>query len=83
MLGRQLKLSWLFCDWNLFSYFTGGCKQFVLVSWYFDIWNLFSREFVFAGATFECSFCRVIGFERIAPTAYDAVGDVMVWIAIR
>ena len=45
-------------------------NSFVLVSWYFDIWNLFSREFVFAGATFECSFCRVIGFERIAPTAY-------------
>ena len=58
-------------------------NSFVLVSWYFDIWNLFSREFVFAGATFECSFCRVIGFERIAPTAYDAVGDVMVWMAIR
>ena len=58
-------------------------NSFVLVSWYFDIWNLFSREFVFAGATLECSFCRVIGFERIAPTAYDAVGDVMVWLAIR
>ena len=58
-------------------------NSFVLVSWYFDIWNLFSQEFVFAGATFECSFCRVIGFERIAPTAYDAVGDVMVWMAIR
>ena len=58
-------------------------NSFVLVSWYFDIWNLFSREFVSAGATFECSFCRVIGFERIAPTAYDAVGDVMVWMAIR
>ena len=58
-------------------------NSFVLVSWYFDIWNLFSLEFVFAGATFECSFCRVIGFERIAPTAYDAVGDVMIWIAIR
>ena len=28
LLVRQLKLSWLFCDWNLFSYFTGGCKQF-------------------------------------------------------
>ena len=50
-------------------------NSFVLVSWYFDIWNLFSREFVFAGATFECSFCRVIGFERIAPIAYDAVGN--------
>ena len=48
-------------------------NSFVLVSWYFDIWNLFSREFVFAGATFECSFCCVIGFERI--------GDV-VWMAI-
>ena len=58
-------------------------NSFVLVSWYFDIWNLFLREFVFAGATLECSFCPVIGFERIAPTAYDAVGDVMVWIAIR
>ena len=44
-------------------------NSFVLVSWYFDIWNLF-----FAGATFECSFCRVI--ERIAPTASDAVGEV-------
>ena len=50
-------------------------NSFVLVSWYFDIWNLFSREFVFAG-------CRVIGFERIARTACDAVGEVMVWIAI-
>ena len=58
-------------------------NSFVLVSWSFDIWNLFSREFVFAGATFECSFCRVNGFDRIAPTAYDAVGDVMVWMAIR
>ena len=48
-------------------------SSFVLVSWYFDIWNLFSREFVFAGATFGCSFCRVIGFERIAPTACDGL----------
>ena len=84
MLGRQLKLSWLFCDWNLFSYFTGGCKQFCTGELIFRY-----LEFVFAGicfrwfSTFECSFCRVIGFERIAPTAYDAVGDVMVWIAIR
>ena len=79
MLGRQLKLSWLSCDWNLFSYFTGGCKQFCTGELIFRY-----LEFVFAGATFECSFCRVIGSERIAPTAYDAVGDVMVWIiAIR
>ena len=59
-------------------------NSFVLVSWYFDIWNLFFHgNLFFTGATFECSFCRVIGFERIAPTAYDAVGDVMVWMAIR
>ena len=79
-------------SWNCRGYYVIGicfrislvdANSFVLVSRYFDIWNLFSREFVFAGATFECSFCRVIGFERIAPTAYDAVGDVMVWIAIR
>ena len=56
-------------------------NSFVLISGYFDIWNLFSLEFVFAGATFECSFCRVI--ERFAPTAYDAVGEVNGWIAIR
>ena len=66
------------CDWNLFSYFTVGCKQFCSSELIFRY-----LEFVFAGATFECSFCRVIGFERIAPTAHDAVGDVMVWIAIR
>ena len=73
-----MKLSWLSCDWNLFSYFTGGWKQFCTGELIFRY-----LEFVFAGATFECSFCRVIGSERIAPTAYDAVGDVMVWIAIR
>ena len=84
LLGRQLKLSWLFCDRNLFSYFHWW-MQTVLYWWAgISISGIcFSREFVFAGATFECSFCCVIGFERIAPTAYDAVGDVMVWMAIR
>ena len=38
-------------------------------------------EFVFAGATFECSFCRVI--ERFGPTTSDVVGEVNGWIAIR
>ena len=45
-----------------FRIFTGGCKQFCtgeLVFRYLEF--VFSREFVFAGATFECSFCRVIG----------------------
>ena len=77
MLGRQLKLSWLFCDWNLFSrIFTGGCKQFCTGELVFRY-----LEFVFAGATFECSFCRVI--ERFAPTSSGAVGEVNGWIAIR
>ena len=31
----------------------------IVLRWYFDIWNLFSLEFVFAGATCECSFCCV------------------------
>ena len=67
-----------------FRIFTGGCKQFCtgeLVFRYLEF--VFHGNLFFAGATFECSFCRVIGFERIAPTAYDAVGDVMVWMAIR
>ena len=50
LLVWRLKLSWLFCDWNLFSMFTGGCKQFCTGDWIF--WYL---EFVFAGATCGCS----------------------------
>ena len=42
-------------------------NSFVLVSGYFDIWNLF-----FTGATYGCSFCRVI--ERFAPTTSYVVG---------
>ena len=81
MLGRQLKLSWLFCDWNLFSYFSlVDANSFVLVSGYFDIWNLFSLDAAFCvagicfftGATYGCSFCRVS--ERFAPTTSDVVG---------
>ena len=53
-------------------------NSFVLVSWYFDIWNLFLREFVFAGATLECSFCRVSW-----TYCTNCIGEVMVWIAIR
>ena len=59
-----------------FRIFTGGCKQFCTGELVFRY-----LEFVFAGATFECSFCRVI--ERFAPTASDAVGEVNGWIAIR
>ena len=47
-LDRQLKLSWLFCDWNLFSYFTGGCKQFCTGELIFRY-----PEFVFAGICFS------------------------------
>ena len=42
-------------------------NSFVLVSGYFDIWSLF-----FTGATYGCSFCRVI--ERFAPNTSDVVG---------
>ena len=48
LLGRQLKLSWLFGDWNLFSYFTGGCKQFCTGELIFRY-----LEFVFAGICFS------------------------------
>ena len=48
LLGRQLKLSWLFCDWNLFLYFTGGCKQFCTGELVFRY-----LEFVFTGICFR------------------------------
>ena len=51
-------------------------SRFVLVSWYFDIWNLFLL-------VLHLNVAFAVRFERIAPTASDAVGDVMVWIAIR
>ena len=51
-----------------FRIFTGGCKQFCAGERIFRY-----LEFVFAGATFECSFCRVV--ERFAPTTSDVVGE--------
>ena len=51
-------------------------NSFGLVSWYFDIWNLFLL-------VLHLNVAFAVWFERIAPTASDAVGDVMVWIAIR
>ena len=59
-----------------FRIFIGGCKQFCTGERVFRY-----LEFVFAGATFECSFCRVI--ERFGPTTSDVVGEVNGWIAIR
>ena len=67
MLGRQLNLSWLFCD--RFRIFTGGCKQFCTGELVFRY-----LEFVFHGNLFSLVLhlnvaFAVIGFERIAPTA--------------
>jgi len=58
-----------------FRIFTGGYKQFCTGERVFRC-----LEFVFAGATFECSFCRVIG--RFAPTTFE-VGEANGWTAIR
>ena len=57
-----------------------NCRGYSVIGICFRIFTGGCKQFC---AAFECSFCRVIGFECIAPTAYDAVGDVMVWMAIR
>ena len=66
-----------------FRIFTGGCKQFCTGELVFRY-----LEFVFHGNLFSLvlhsnvAFAVWLVFERIC-TTYDAVGDVMVWMAIR